>query len=102
MCDVVAGQHGFAVARVAGWREAADRSIHPDQATAQVAVLLREQLLDRHVAYDSGIADVVVAVGKRQLQRFGDYVYVVGGIVTHPLKVEALQDVQRHQHDDAL
>ena len=64
-------------------------------------VFLRQQFLGGHVA-EARVGHVSVPVGEAQLHRLRDHMHVLRGVVSHRLQVEALEDVQRHEHDDAL
>jgi hypothetical protein len=56
-------------------------------------VLVREQSIDRD-RVEVRIADVVVPIGERRLQRLGDQVEVLHAVVTERLDVVLLQDLQ--------
>ena len=72
-----------------------------DQRPALARVLLRQQPLVRNLD-EVHVAEIFLAVGERQLDRFDAGVDVVGAVVPHRLEVVAFEDVQREQLGRAL
>ena len=54
------------------------------------------------MGHELRIADVGVAIGKRQLERFGNRVKIGRAVVPHLFQIEAFENVQRLQHHEAL
>ena len=86
--------------RVAGWRRYKGL-VQVNKPTPSRCILFREQFFGRHVD-KPGIGNPSVPVGKRELQGFGNDVHVICRVMAHCLEVKALEDVQSHQHHDAL
>ncbi len=79
-----------------------DGAVHADQFTPPGGVLLRKQAGHRNVVYEARIADILVPIGERQLQRLRQHVQIIRGVVPQCFQIEAFYDVQRYQQHDAL
>ena len=111
--DAVDERHGVAVlvddreiGRVAAHLDVAvgrriDRLVGIDQRAALRRVVLRQQLLDRHLG-ERRIGDVAVAIRERNLRRLDQRVVVARRIVPHRRQVDAFEDVEQHQRGQPL
>ena len=87
--------------RIARRRHFRPRFLDADLRTAPRGVLVRHETGNRNFD-ELRIAEMIVTVGKRKLQRLGHHVYVFGRIVPHGPEVAALEDVERHRQHRTL
>ncbi len=73
-----------------------------DLPAALRGVGLRQHSLQRFGGHGRGIGEPRIAIGERDALGFDEQVQVLGGVVPHRLQIEALEDVQHLERDDAL
>src|SRR4030095_16886942 len=95
------GQRGAPMARITGGRHGRPGALRVNELTTLAQIRFREQLLHGHV-HEGRIPNVLLTVGKGQVQGLIDRVHIGSLVVAHGPQVKTLEDFQGLREDRPL